>query len=139
MAQSGQTLMDEANKKLNYKSIFGGNKLDDAQSLFGRAGNAFKLEKLCSLFLITGKEAGNAYYQQGQCLEKMGERDEASSCYLNAGKSLKKEDPKRTFRHKYRGRRCFETGCCHIDRKGPIYRCSYKSETDCRDFRTRFD
>lgn len=37
----------EAQKKENSKSWFGGNKLDEAQDLYGRAGNAFKLKKQC--------------------------------------------------------------------------------------------
>jgi Soluble NSF attachment protein, SNAP len=44
----GKKLMEEALQKLHYKSFFGGNKWDDAQSLFGRAGNAFKLSKQCT-------------------------------------------------------------------------------------------
>lgn len=45
--------------------------MDEAQTLFGRAGNAFKLAK-------QWKESGDAYYQQGQTLEKMGDRDEGT-------------------------------------------------------------
>jgi alpha-soluble NSF attachment protein len=83
----GKSLLEEAGKKLAHKSFFGGNKMDEAQSLYGRAGNAFKLSK-------QWKESGDAFYQQGQVLEKLGERDEAAGCYLTAAKSLKKEYPK---------------------------------------------
>lgn len=90
----GKKLLEEAKKAQGYKSFFGGNKQDDAQSLFGRAGNTFKLAKQCTPRLKIGKESGDAYLQQGETLEKMGDKYEASTAYLNAANSLKKEFPK---------------------------------------------
>ncbi|KAI8902255.1 soluble NSF attachment protein [Globomyces pollinis-pini] len=80
-------LLAEADKKSKTKGWFGGNKMDEAAELFGRAANAFKLQKKF-------KESGDAFMQQGVMLEKIGERDEASGCYINASKSYKKEFPK---------------------------------------------
>ncbi len=81
------SLLAEANKKENHKGWFGGNKLDEAQELYGRAANGFKLAKQF-------KQSGDAFMKQGEILEKMGERDQASSSYINASKSYKKENPK---------------------------------------------
>jgi hypothetical protein len=39
--------MPRPKKKATVKTFFGGNKLDEAADLFGRAGNAFKLKKQC--------------------------------------------------------------------------------------------
>ncbi|KAJ2998355.1 hypothetical protein HDV02_004570 [Globomyces sp. JEL0801] len=83
-------LLAEADKKSKTKGWFGGNKMDEAAELFGRAANAFKLQKKF-------KESGDAFMQQGVMLEKIGERDEASGCYINASKSYKKEFPKGRF------------------------------------------
>lgn len=41
-------LWAEANKKATQKTFFGGNKLDEAADLYGRAANAFKLKKQCT-------------------------------------------------------------------------------------------
>lgn len=43
----GNAILIEARKKATHKSFFGGNKMDEAADLFGRAGNAFKLKKQC--------------------------------------------------------------------------------------------
>jgi alpha-soluble NSF attachment protein len=82
----GLRLMAEGDEKFNHKGWFGGNKWDEAADLYGRAGNAFKLQKQF-------KESGDAYKKQGEVREKLNERDEASNCYLNASKSYKKEFP----------------------------------------------
>ena len=42
-----EALLQEARKKATTKTFFGGNKLDEAADLFGRAANAFKLKKQC--------------------------------------------------------------------------------------------
>jgi alpha-soluble NSF attachment protein len=42
------SLLAEAKKKATVKTFFGGNKLDDAAELYGRAANAFKLKKQCN-------------------------------------------------------------------------------------------
>jgi alpha-soluble NSF attachment protein len=45
MSSNGARLLEEALKKEKTKGWFGGNKKDEAADLYGRAGNAFKLEK----------------------------------------------------------------------------------------------
>ncbi|KAI8923368.1 soluble NSF attachment protein [Entophlyctis helioformis] len=83
----GPGLMAEAERKAKAKGWFGGNKLDEAADLYGRAGNAFKLAKKL-------RESGDAFMRQGESYDKLGERDDAASAYLNAAKSFKKESPR---------------------------------------------
>ncbi|KAL2919630.1 vesicular-fusion protein S17 [Polyrhizophydium stewartii] len=85
----GPGLLAEAERKLKAKGMFGfgGPKLDEAADLFGRAANAFKLSK-------KWKDSGDAFVQQAQTLERMGDRDDAASAYINASKSYKKEHPR---------------------------------------------
>jgi alpha-soluble NSF attachment protein len=40
-----QSLLKKAEEKENYKSWFGGNKLDEAYDLYQQAANGFKLSK----------------------------------------------------------------------------------------------
>ncbi|KAJ3256908.1 hypothetical protein HK103_005026 [Boothiomyces macroporosus] len=87
MSQDPDFLFAEAEKKSTQKGWFGGNKLDEAADLYGRAGNAYKLKR-------EFKKSGEAFMKQGATHEKLGERDEASGCYINASKSYKKEFPK---------------------------------------------
>ncbi|KAJ3272259.1 hypothetical protein HDV01_005798 [Terramyces sp. JEL0728] len=87
MSQDPDFLYAEAEKKSTQKGWFGGNKLDEAADLYGRAGNAYKLKR-------EFKKSGDAFMKQGATHEKLGERDESSGCYINASKSYKKEFPK---------------------------------------------
>lgn len=43
-----------------------------------------------------GKEAGDAFMEQGKTLERGGEKDEAANAYINASKAYKKTHPKGT-------------------------------------------
>ncbi|KAJ3166716.1 hypothetical protein HDU88_003199 [Geranomyces variabilis] len=76
----------EAEKKANHRGWFGGNKLEEASELYGKAANAFKLSK-------KWKEAGDAFMSQAGVLNRMNERDEAASSYMNAAKCFKKNSP----------------------------------------------
>lgn len=48
MSQDPDFLFAEAEKKSTQKGWFGGNKLDEAADLYGRAGNAYKLKRECT-------------------------------------------------------------------------------------------
>jgi alpha-soluble NSF attachment protein len=92
-----EALLQEARKKATAKTFFGGNKLDEAADLFGRAANAFKLKKQCRAaghLTPLVKESGDSFMEQGKTMDKLGERTESASSYLNAAKSYKKEFPK---------------------------------------------
>ena len=92
--------LNQAEAKVKDKGWFGlGNgKLEEASDLYAKAANAYKLVKMCTFFVLLlmsqGKEAGDAFMQQGKTLEKCGEKDEAANAYVNASKAYKKTHPK---------------------------------------------
>ena len=47
-----QSLFKKAEEKENYKSWFGGNKLDEAYDLYQQAANGFKLSKNSNSFYL---------------------------------------------------------------------------------------
>ncbi len=105
--------LEQAEGKLKSKGWFGlgGAKYDEAADLYAKAANAYKLVKMCRTRLLSlqrtsilhthchhdtnpGKEAGNAFMEQGKTLERGGEKDEAANAYINASKAYKKTHPK---------------------------------------------
>ncbi|KAI9179420.1 vesicular-fusion protein S17 [Blastocladiella emersonii ATCC 22665] len=85
-----ELLMEKANKKLNagvFSSLFGGNKHEEAEELFTKAANQYKLGK-------KWKEAGDAFSQAADMQLRLGERDEAASRFIDAANAYKKVDPR---------------------------------------------
>jgi alpha-soluble NSF attachment protein len=86
--------LKEADKLAKYTGWFGGNKQEDAADMYNKAANAFKMAKKCTVYYVmSGKESGDAFIQQAQCLLKCNEKDEAATAFMNASKSYNKASP----------------------------------------------
>jgi len=91
--QKAIAYMNEAQKKLNSKGVFGGlfgsanSRLDEAIDLYVRGANMFKMAKKWSA-------AGNAFSEAAKLHEQAGNKHDRASCYVDAATCFKKSDPK---------------------------------------------
>ncbi|ORZ41408.1 soluble NSF attachment protein [Catenaria anguillulae PL171] len=84
-----EALIEKAEKRLNagvLSSLFGGNKYEEAEELYTKAANQFKLGK-------KWKEAGDAFMQAADMQMRLNERDEAASRFVDASNAYKKVSP----------------------------------------------
>ncbi|KAI9223842.1 N-ethylmaleimide-sensitive factor attachment protein, alpha [Blastocladiella britannica] len=84
-----ESLIEQAEKKLKggvLSSLFGGNKFEEAEELYTKAANQFKLGK-------KWKEAGDAFMQAADMQTRMNERDEAATRFVDAANCYRKVNP----------------------------------------------
>ncbi|KAJ3354701.1 hypothetical protein GGF32_002380 [Allomyces javanicus] len=90
MSSDAEHLMAQAEKKLNagfLSSLFSSsNRYEDAEELYTKAANQFKLAK-------KWKEAGDAFSKAADMQIRLGERDEAATRFVDASNAYKKVSP----------------------------------------------
>ncbi|KAL7747230.1 vesicular-fusion protein S17 [Sorochytrium milnesiophthora] len=88
-AADADFLMEKADKTLNagfLRSLMGGNKYEEAEELYTKAANQYKLAK-------KWKEAGDAFVKSADMQIRLSERDEAAQRFLDASNAYKKSNP----------------------------------------------
>jgi alpha-soluble NSF attachment protein len=76
-------LMDKANKKMNGFWPFGNGKFEEAEEMFTKAANLYKLCK-------KWQEAGDAFMKASECSAKLGNKHEVATAYVSASGCYKK-------------------------------------------------
>jgi len=84
--EKADELVAKATKKLGGFSLFGGNgKFEDAEEMFTKAANLYKMAKMWD-------KAGQAYSRAAECHLKLQSKHEAASNYINAANAYKKSN-----------------------------------------------